>query len=357
MRVQRGLLLVVIFALIAIVGSQTPLATIRAQGSIPQISYGQTVNGQINKTETGWRAVYLFSGNEGDVIAVTMTRTSGDLIPLIGLGTVDQNGNTQPLTSSQQSTGDTATIKDYRLLFTSTYYILATREGVGQGTTQGDFTLKLERSGIATLEPITSACIGVKDPTDVKVPENGSQQQWKEPAEVIEKDKTYCAILTTDKGRIVMELYPDSAPKNVNSFVFLATNGFYDNITWHRVIPQFVAQTGDPTGTGTGGPGYSVPLEIDPKLKYDRAGRVGVARANDPNSAGSQFFITYAPLPSLDPHSAQLPDSEGYTIIGQVVEGMDVAKAIKPFEADKNPSGKGDPLLTVRIVALDKTSQ
>ncbi len=200
-------------------------------------------------------------------------------------------------------------------------------------------------------EPAQSACLGVKAP-DTK-PE-GNVKQWSAPQNVIDPTHTYCAILTTNKGQIVAELYPQVAPKNVNNFVFLAQQGFYDNLTWHRVIPSFVAQTGDPKGDGTGGPGYNVPLEVSPKITYDRPGRIGVARAGDPNSAGSQFFITYTPQPSLDPHSRQMPDSAGYTIIGQVVEGMDVVRNITPFEADKNtdPNRRGDPLVSVRVVDL-----
>ena len=167
---------------------------------------------------------------------------------------------------------------------------------------------------------------------------------------VINTKKVYCAGINTNRGLIVLELDPKLAPNTVNNFVFLAQQGFYDNLTWHRVIPDFVAQTGDPSGTGAGGPGYTVPLEVSPKIKYDRPGRVGVARSQSPDSAGSQFFITYTPQPGLDPNS----QSQGYTIIGQVVEGMEVVRQITPFEADKNPSGRGDPLVSVRVVDLGR---
>ncbi len=185
-------------------------------------------------------------------------------------------------------------------------------------------------------------------------PAGGNQKQWSAPQQVIDTGHTYRAILETDKGQIVIELYPKSAPKNVNSFVFLAQQGFYDHLTWHRVLEGFVAQTGDPTGTGMGGPGYNdLPLEIDPNLKYDRAGRVGMARQTVPtNSAGSQFFITYKALPSLDPHPPENPNSEGYTIIGQVVEGMDVVQAIKLRDPDQGATAPGDPLVSVRVVDL-----
>ncbi len=203
------------------------------------------------------------------------------------------------------------------------------------------------------IEPTQSACLGVKAP---ETNPQATAKQWNAPENVTDPTHTYCAILTTNKGKVIMELYAQAAPKNVNSFVFLAQQGYYDNLTWHRVIPGFVAQTGDPLGTGTGGPGYNLPLEVIPQLTYDRPGRVGVARSQAPDSAGSQFFITYTPQPALDPHSRQLPDSPGYTIIGQVVDGMDVVRQLTPFESDKNtdPNRKGDPLVSVRIVDVTK---
>lgn len=194
-------------------------------------------------------------------------------------------------------------------------------------------------------------CVGVKDPTNVPTP--SGQKQWSEPAQVVDPTHRYCAILTTEKGRIVVQLYPEVAPKHVNSFVFLAQQGFYDGVTWHRVPQNFVAQTGDPTGTGAGGPGYNnVPLETSPLVKYDREGVLGAARTQDPNSAGSQFFITLAvnqQTTALNPGGV---DPNGYTIFGQVVEGMDVVKQI----TIRNPQGgelpPGDKLVSVRIVDL-----
>ncbi len=191
------------------------------------------------------------------------------------------------------------------------------------------------------------ACLGVTDP-DYTPPANRPNSYAAPEDQRLDTSKTYCAILTTEKGRIVIQLYPEVAPQHVNSFIFLARQGFYDGTTFHRVIPGFVAQGGDPTGRGDGGPGYRLPLEVSPLVSYDRVGVVGMARTNDPNSAGSQFFITYAPVPSLNP-SAQ---SAGYTIFGQVVEGMDVVERISP--RDPSPTAPlGDRLITVRIVELD----
>ena len=160
------------------------------------------------------------------------------------------------------------------------------------------------------------------------------------PSMTIDPAKQYTATLKTDAGDIVIQLFADKAPTTVNSFVFLAQKGWFDNIIFHRVIPEFVAQTGDPSGSGYGGPGYAFGSEIASDLKYDKAGLVGMANAG-PNSNGSQFFITYAPLPTLDGK---------YTIFGQVIEGMDVAKKLQA----RDPSAGGDlpagtKLLTVTI--------
>lgn len=166
--------------------------------------------------------------------------------------------------------------------------------------------------------------------------------QWdKPPAIQIDPNKQYFAILKTEKGDIRIQLFADKAPKTVNNFVFLARQGFYDDITFHRVIPGFIAQTGDPTGTGGGGPGYTIEDEFNPDLKHDRPGRVSMANKGQPNTGGSQFFITYAPAPHLDGH---------HTIFGQVVEGMDVLEKLTERRPSQNPNAPpGDKLLTVEI--------
>jgi len=140
------------------------------------------------------------------------------------------------------------------------------------------------------------------------------------------KKYDYYAEIETTKGTIIIDLLEDSAPNTVNSFVFLALNHFFDGLKWHRVVPGFVAQTGDPLGTGAGGPGYYFGLEIDPRLSYDAAGWVGMARANDPNTNGSQFFITLAAAPHL---------SGQYTIFGKVLQGMDAVDKITQSDTIK----------------------
>lgn len=159
------------------------------------------------------------------------------------------------------------------------------------------------------------------------------------PPPVIDTAKKYIATLKTEKGDVVIELFADKAPVTVNSFVFLAREGWFNDITFHRMLPDFVAQTGDPTGTGMGGPGYQFINETN-DLKYDKPGVVGMANAGvDTN--GSQFFITLVAEERLN---------GGYTIFGQVIEGMDVLKGLAPRDPQTDPNAPpGDKLLAVVI--------
>lgn len=144
-------------------------------------------------------------------------------------------------------------------------------------------------------------------------------QKWSTPPEMkLDPNKKYSAILHTDIGDITLELFADLAPKTVNNFIFLAKAGFYDGTMFHRVIDNFMVQGGDPTGTGTGGPGYRFEDEFHPDLKHDEPGILSMANAG-PNTNGSQFFITHAPTPWLDGK---------HTVFGQVIQGMDVVMAI-----------------------------
>jgi cyclophilin family peptidyl-prolyl cis-trans isomerase/protein-disulfide isomerase len=174
-------------------------------------------------------------------------------------------------------------------------------------------------------------------PTAVPTP----AKQWTaEPAMQIDANKSYTATLHTAKGDVVIQLLPKIAPHTVNSFVFLARQGFYDGVTFHRVLPGFMAQGGDPTGTGTGGPGYQFQDEITTTVTFDGAGVVAMANAG-PNTNGSQFFITYAAQPSLNGH---------YSIFGKVVAGMDAVLALSPRDPGMNPTAPpGDAILSVTI--------
>lgn len=168
----------------------------------------------------------------------------------------------------------------------------------------------------------------------------GERQFTSCPPMVIDPLKEYLATLETEKGDVVIQFFPKQAPVTVNSFVFLAQKGWFDGITFHRVLPGFVAQTGDPSGTGSGNPGYLFKNEIDPTLSFDRPGLVAMANTG-PDSNGSQFFITYEAAPHLD---------GAYTIFGQVVSGMEVLAGLTPRDprigVDLPP---GDLLLSVRI--------
>lgn len=148
------------------------------------------------------------------------------------------------------------------------------------------------------------------------------------PPVIIDPLKQYIATIQTENGDIVVELFPDVAPLAVNSFVFLAKNGWFDGVIFHRVLPGFVAQAGDPTGTGLGGPGYAFKNETTPELVFDRAGLLAMANAG-PDSNGSQFFITLGPAEHLN---------GGYTIFGEVIGGMDVVESITP----RDPSNGTD---------------
>jgi cyclophilin family peptidyl-prolyl cis-trans isomerase len=152
-------------------------------------------------------------------------------------------------------------------------------------------------------------------------------KQWPTPPPMtIDPKKHYCAVLHTEKGDIEVELFAGQAPKTVNSFVFLAREGFYNNTTFHRVLPDFMAQGGDPTGTGRGGPGYTFEDETRPSDKFDSPGILAMANAG-PNTNGSQFFITVAPTPHLDGR---------HSVFGQVVKGQSVVEAITKVSRDMN---------------------
>jgi len=146
-------------------------------------------------------------------------------------------------------------------------------------------------------------------------------KQWKNPPEMaVDTNKAYTARMQTDVGDIIVDLHADKAPKTVNNFVFLAREGFYDGVIFHRVLADFMAQTGDPTGTGRGGPGYKFDDEFHPELKHESAGVLSMANSG-PGTNGSQFFITHVPTPWLDGK---------HSVFGSVSSGMDVLMSIPP---------------------------
>jgi cyclophilin family peptidyl-prolyl cis-trans isomerase len=172
-------------------------------------------------------------------------------------------------------------------------------------------------------------------------PQTSRKQYSSAPPMTIDTAKKYSAAFKMAKGgEFVVQLYPDKAPITVNSFVFLARDGYFNGVTFHRVLEGFMAQGGDPTGTGGGGPGYEFVYEPN-DLKFDKAGVVAMANTGPATPTnGSQFFITFGPTPNLD---------GGYTIFGQVVSGMDVVNAITRRDPSQNPTFTGDVIESITI--------
>jgi len=166
-----------------------------------------------------------------------------------------------------------------------------------------------------------------------------SYQQWSKPPKLeIDPKKAYSAILKTDVGDITLQLFADKTPITVNNFIFLSRQGFYDGTVFHRVIADFMAQGGDPTGTGMGGPGYRFADEFNMSLRHDKPGVLSMANAG-PNTNGSQFFITHVNTPWLD---------NKHSVFGQVTEGMQVLLSIPP----RDPSKRDSPAVKLLSVTI-----
>ncbi|MDZ7707730.1 MAG: peptidylprolyl isomerase [Trueperaceae bacterium] len=165
--------------------------------------------------------------------------------------------------------------------------------------------------------------------------------QFRGAEQVLEQDRDYRAVLETSAGRIVIDLAQDRAPATVNNFVFLALNRFYDGVPFHRVLEDFMAQTGDPTGTGRGGPGYQFADEFHDELRHDEPGTVSMANAG-PGTNGSQFFITFAATPWLDGKHA---------VFGRVVEGAEVLDGVARVDPSRPGGAEPDVIESVTIVA------
>ena len=164
-------------------------------------------------------------------------------------------------------------------------------------------------------------------------------KQWNSPPEMeIDPKKTYTAIMETDVGEMKIDLFADKAPKTVNNFVFLSRQGFYEGVIFHRVIPEFMAQGGDPTGIGTGGPGYRFEDEFHSDLKHDKRGILSMANAG-PDTNGSQFFITHQPTPWLD---------NKHAIFGELIDGEDVLMSIPA----RDPSNINSPSVKIHKIEI-----
>lgn len=174
-----------------------------------------------------------------------------------------------------------------------------------------------------------------------------SKRNWRRalpkfPAVKFRDDERVFWTMETTEGTMRFELFPHAAPQHVTNVMYLSLLGFYDGLSFHRIIPGFMAQGGDPTGSGGGGPGYQVPLEVNSGFLHRRAGVLSMARTNDPNSAGSQFFITFGPTPGLDMK---------YSVFGQMLQG---ASVLERLESAGNSTNNGvPPLREIRIVRAE----
>ncbi|HLF72139.1 MAG TPA: peptidylprolyl isomerase [Dehalococcoidia bacterium] len=201
------------------------------------------------------------------------------------------------------------------------------------GSGGGSDELPTRTPATATIGVSVEASCGPAGSKIASVPRNGTRKFAAPPERIIDTSKTYTATMKTSKGDIVFDLAAADVPNTVNSFIFLACDGFYDGLIFHRVVKEpspFVIQGGDPKGDGSGGPGYIFPDEFSPKINYGSAGIVGMANAGK-NTNGSQFFITLAPATHLN--NANPP-------FGRVTSGMDVVNKI----------AVGDKILSISIV-------
>ena len=214
----------------------------------------------------------------------------------------------------------------------------------------------------ATEKEKTAAAKPAGSPEVRRTPTKNIEAKMKQydapPAMTIDSNKNYSATFVMEKGgEFTIELYPKEAPMTVNNFVFLSKDGYYDGITFHRVIKDFMAQAGDPTGTGTGGPGYIFDNEVSPLRRHNTPGSVSMANAgvrDGKGTNGSQFFITFIPTPFLDGHNEDGTPKDCrtescHTVFGRVTEGMDVVNAIS-IRDPQTASTPGDRIKTIEII-------
>ena len=224
---------------------------------------------------------------------------------------------------------------------------LLVRQVAQEGTVLASDYAAFQIEGVEDLyQSFVSRLSNLNQPVQITAPslEVGSEpaKQYSEPPVMtIDITATYMATMRTNKGNIQIELFPVTAPKTVNSFIFLATDGFYESIIFHRVIPNFMIQGGDPDGIGSGGAGYSFDDEFDSPRVFDRAGVLAMANSG-PNTNSSQFFITTVPTPHLNGQ---------HTIFGQVVEGQEIVEAISLVDTDTSDR----PVQPVIILGIDIT--
>lgn len=225
-----------------------------------------------------------------------------------------------------------------RLLALPLLAVLFSLGAAGCGEAEGDEGGGSSKAAASAKKTETTTSADSDGPKDGK--------QWAEPPKMgIDPARRYTAVVRTTEGSFTIELDAKKAPNAVNNFVFLAREGFYTDVPFHRIVKGFVIQTGDPTGTGTGGPGYNI--EDDPGGKYER-GTVAMANTGQPNSAGSQFFVS---LDTLD-----LPPT--YALFGKVTKGMEVVDAIAKTPVEMAPSGEqSQPTRSVEMTSVSITEE
>ena len=209
---------------------------------------------------------------------------------------------------------------------------------------------------VPTVAPVPTLAIQVTE--DVAVP----KQYDAPPAMAIDPGKDYKATIELDKGgTIVIELFARDAPNTVNNFVFLSRDGYYDGVTFHRVIPGFMAQGGDPTGSGSGSPGYRFDNEFHPDLRHDGPGVLSMANSgmrDGRGTNGSQFFITLVETLNLDGLNADgsqkdcsAPRVSCHSVFGRVIEGMDTLRGITP----RDPGSATSPGDVIKTITIDES--
>jgi cyclophilin family peptidyl-prolyl cis-trans isomerase len=224
--------------------------------------------------------------------------------------------------------------------------VLFAAVGCGGGSNDSNSTANTPASNVPTgLTPLPNA--GKLTPRTgdfATLCKKSTEKQFAAPVSVIDPSRSYVATIKTEKGDMRVQLNTQAAPVTVNSFVFLACSGFYDGVTFHRVLPNFVAQGGDPTGTGTGGPGYTIPDEYS-TLPFTKGTIAMASTGPSTNSGGSQFFICYD---LSEQAAASLAGN--YTIFGKVTGGLDVLDKLTPRDPQTSPNAPpGDKILTITV--------
>jgi len=312
-----------------------PPATVEDLG---EISVGDVVEGTF---EPNTRYRYTLTLNETTALRVLLESADADTY----LRVYGEGLDTPQVQSSDRSAEDTSAGFEALVIPGGATVLLEVATAGDSGA--GDYRFTIEAAAVDTPSTEMPVVLGEMTPdelcADAASMTEPPRLQYFAPGDVLEAGVDYGAVFCTTAGNFRINLYEADAPITVNSFVYLAQNHFFDNTTFHRVIPDFVAQGGDPLGTGFGGPGYEFVDETDNDLTYNGIGVVGMANAG-PDTNGSQFFITLAPVDRL---------TGGYTIFGQVVEGM-----ASVFEvAERDPETAAEPGTLVYTVIIVTTDQ